>query len=114
MRISSRNSKLQGWFNYPTLTLGYRLDRFALSFETRLLITTSLFAKIGDLRIQRPNDPFAGVSLAVHIEQPLWKDRVVAVGVRAYWTKLYYPAWAAFPAYDRHYWIPELLVGLIL
>jgi len=112
--LSGFDSQLQGWIHYPSLSLGWRFDGFTISTEAQLILSTSLSARLGDLRIERATDTFSGVTIAVHVEQPLWKDQIVSLGVRAYWTKLYYPSWAAFPAYERHFWIPELTVGFVL
>ena len=56
----------------------------------------------------------AGASFAVLIEQTVWKDNYMTLGVRFNYSKIYWPTWAVFPSWDRYFFIPEVIIGFVL
>ena len=52
--------------------------------------------------------------LVFTLEQPLWKDNFLVLGIRSTFLKYYYPLWAAFSTFDRTYFIPEATITFIL
>ena len=108
------NSKLRGWIHYPNLTVGYDFDIFMLSLKAEIIYISSLTELADDIEITRKFKNYAGITFAVYIEQPLWKDHYLILGVKSNYTKFYYPVWAAFSTFDRFFWIPEFTVGFIL
>ena len=108
------DSKLRGWIHYPNLTIGYDFNLFMLSLKAEVIYMTSLTELADDVEITRKFKNYAGISIAVYLEQPLWKDHYVILGVKSNYTKFYYPVWAAFSTFNRFFWIPEFTVGYIL
>jgi hypothetical protein len=48
------------------------------------------------------------------LEQPLWNDNYVTLGIRVNHVKFFYPTWLLFPTFNRYYYIPELILGIRL
>lgn len=108
------DSKLRGWIHYPNLTIGYDFDIFMLSVKGEVIYITSLTELADDVEVTRKFKNYAGISIAVYLEQPLWKDHYLILGIKSNYTKFYYPVWAAFSTFNRFFWIPEFTVGFIL
>ncbi len=108
------NSKIKGWLNYPNITLGIAFNRFTMSFRADATFITSLEQFNDDIEIGTDKNRIAGVSLGVFIEQPLWNNNYVTLAFKGNYTRLYYPAWAVFPTWDRYNFIPEVIIGFVL
>ena len=108
------NSKISGWMNYPNLTLGYELNDMAFSLITEGTLVTSMTEYQDDIAIVNDYNEFAGVAFTLLLEQPLWKNRYLSIGIKINYTNFYYPAWAAYETFEKYYWIPEFKVGLVL
>jgi hypothetical protein len=107
-------SKIRGWISYPNLTIGYDFEKFAISIKGELIILTHLTEKQDEVEITTDRNSFAGTSLGLYIEQPLWKDNYLLFGLKVNYTKFYYPTWAAFATFDRYLYIPEIVLGINL
>ena len=107
-------SKVHGWFNYPNITIGYAFNQFAISLKGELIIQTSLTTKSDDVEVSNSYNSFNGITIGVFIEQSLWKDHIVIIGLKMYYAKFYYPVWAALPTFDRYFYIPEITIGFNL
>lgn len=107
-------SKIKGWISYPNLTVGYEFKKFAVSMKSELIILTSLKEQQDDIEIESNRHSFAGVTLGFYIEQPLWKDNFMLIGMKMNFTKFYYPTWASFATFDRYLYIPEIVLGINL
>ena len=108
------NSEIQGWINYPNITLGIAFNKFTISVKSEAVFLTSVNQFNDDIEIGTDKNRISGVSLGVFIEQPLWKDNFITLGFKGNYTRLYYPAWAVFPTWDRYNFIPEVIIGLEL
>jgi hypothetical protein len=107
-------SKIHGWLHYPNLTCGYDFGHFAISIKGELILLSSLTEKQDDIEISNNQNSFGGGTVAVYIEQPLWKDNYMLIGLKANFTKFYYPTWAAFATFNRYLFIPEIVLGINL
>ena len=108
------DSKVHGWFNYPNITVGYAFNNFSVTLKGELILQTSLTTKSEDVEFRSDYNTFNGTIVGIYIEQPLWKDQIVLIGLKMYYTKFYYPIWAAFPTFNRYFYIPEITVGFNL
>jgi len=108
------NSEVKGWFNYPNVSLGIAFNKFTLSFKADATFITSVNQFTDDIEVGTDRNRIAGISLGVFVEQPLWKDNFVTLAFKGNYTRLYYPAWAVFPTWDRYNFIPEIIIGLAL
>jgi hypothetical protein len=107
-------SKIRGWISYPNLTVGYEFEKFAISVKGELIILTGLKEQQDEIEVDTDRNSFAGVTLGVYIEQPLWKDNYMLIGLKMNFTKFYYPTWAAFATFDRYLYVPEIVLGINL
>jgi len=108
------NSKVRGWIHYPNLTFGYEFNKFTISVKGELILVTFLKEFQDDLVIERDRNFYSGFAITTVIEQPLWSDNFLLIGMKMNYTKFYYPQWAAFSRFNRFFFIPELIVGFIL
>jgi hypothetical protein len=108
------NSKINSWINYPNLTIGYEFNKTAVSLMAEAIIITSLTEYADDVEISNETNQYSGMIFSAFLEQPLWKDHYLSIGLKLHFTNFYYPSWAAYSTFDRYYWIPEFNVGLVL
>lgn len=111
-------SKINGWFTYPNITIGYQFKKFTLALRTELLILMALNETIDDLKVIHDIGDYIGdydgISLGLYIEQPFWKRAVVVLGMKFTVSRFYYPAWMAFTRFDRPLLIAETVLGFNL
>ena len=112
--VDGFDSSIRGWLNYPNLSVGYRIEDVALTLSGEMILSTHLGSFVGDTEVASDVNTIAGYSIAFYVEQPLWKNNYLLIGVKSNYTRLYYPLWAAFSTFDRHFYIPEFIAGFIL
>lgn len=104
------DSKISGWYSYPSAALGYDFGNLALTFRGGLSFINSLESTSGvttvDFAVARAN----GFYYRITIEQRFYKTTTVGIGFQMNYVKFYYPEWLMFPTFDRKYWIPELQI----
>jgi hypothetical protein len=108
------DTSVSGWILYPNVSAGYRFNKFAISVKSELVFNLAETSKNGELEIENDLDFFNGWTIGVYLEQPLWKDNFVVIGIRSTFLKFYYPMWAAFSTFDRTFFIPEATFTFIL
>lgn len=101
------DTKFNGWALYPNISAGYKFNKFTISVKSELVFNLAEQSKNGDSEIENNLDFFNGWTIGFYLEQPLWKDNYVVLGVRSTFLKFYYPMWAAFSTFDRAFYIPE-------
>ena len=101
------DTEFNGWMMYPNVSAGYRFNNIAISVKSELVFNLAEESSNGDLEIENDLDFYNGWTIGFYIEQPLWKDNFVVLGVRSTFLKFYYPMWAAFSTFDRKFYIPE-------
>ena len=107
------DSSIKGWINYPNLAIGYKFKKFIISVKCELILITSMKQTADDLEVASDINTFSGYAVTVVVEQPLWKENYLLIGVKANYAKFYYPQWAAFSTFDRLFFIPEITVGFV-
>jgi hypothetical protein len=108
------NTSYTGWIVYPNLSAGYAFDNFSLTAKAEVVLNLAETSKNGENEVSNNADTYNGYTVGLYLEQPLWKDHFVVIGVRATYLKFYYPMWAAFSTFDRAYYIPEFTFKFIL
>jgi len=108
------DTKFYGWTLYPNVSAGYRFNKFTISLKSEVVLNLAETSTQGELEISDDLDFYNGWTIGVYLEQPLWKDNFVVIGVRSTFLKFYYPLWAAFSTFDRTYYIPEITITFIL
>lgn len=108
------DTKTYGWMLYPNISAGYQFDKLAISLKSELVLNLAQTSKNGELEISSNQDFVNGFTVGLYLEQPLWKNNFVVLGIRFTFLKFYYPMWAAFSTFDRVYYIPEVTITFIL
>jgi len=108
------NSKVRGWIHYPNLTIGYDFEKLSISLKSELIFQTARTDISDEIEVESDFNSFSGVAIGLYIEQPLWKDNYVLLGLKMNYTKFYYPIWAAFPTFNRYFYVPEFTIGFNL
>jgi hypothetical protein len=107
------DSSIKGWINYPNVTVGYKFKKFTISVKGELILIQSMKQTADDLEVASDINTFSGYAVTVVVEQPLWKENYLLIGIKANYAKFYYPQWAAFSTFDRLFFIPEITVGFV-
>jgi hypothetical protein len=108
------DTDVNGWTLYPNISAGYQFNKFAISIKSEVVLNLAETSTQGDLEISDNLDFYNGWTIGVYLEQPLWKDNYLVLGIRSTFLKYYYPLWAAFSTFDRTYYIPEATITFIL
>jgi hypothetical protein len=108
------DTRYKGWLLYPNLSVGYRFNKFAITIKSELVLNLYEKSTNGDIEVSNNTDFFNGYTIGLYLEQPLWGDHFVVLGIRSTFLKFYYPMWAAFSTFDRTYYIPEGTFTFIL
>ena len=108
------DTEVNGWALYPNISAGYQFDKFAISLKSEAVLNLAENSVNGTSQISDDLDFFNGWTIGVYIEQPLWKDNFLVIGIRSTFLNFYYPMWAAFSTFDRTYFIPEATITFIL
>ena len=107
-------TEINGWLAYPNLTIGYVFPNFSISLKSELILAIDQTVKIGEIEVTSSFKTISGYSIAAYLEQPLWKDNFFVIGMKANFTKFYYPIWATFSTFDRFFFIPEAIFSFNL
>ena len=108
------DTKFTGWILYPNISAGYQFDKFTISLKSEIVLNLGEKSTNGTSEVSDDLDFFNGWTIGVYLEQPLWKDNFVVIGIRSTFLKFYYPMWAAFSTFDRTFYIPEATLTFIL
>lgn len=114
MKIAGFNNKTKGWSTYPNITAGFRTKDLSFVLNAEGTFINSLKISSGDEEILHSKNFLSGGTLSFYIEQPFWKNRMMIIGVVNNFQKFWFPAWPAFSTFNRHYYIPQFYVGLVL
>jgi hypothetical protein len=114
MKIAGFNNKTNGWCTYPVLSAGYKADKVSFTVLAEYSYINSLKITSGTSEILDSQNHESGPIISLFVEQALWKDHIMILGVINNFQKFYFPAWPAFSSFDRRFYIPQFYVGLIL
>jgi hypothetical protein len=96
------------WFHYPNLSIGYKLKKIAFTLKGELVIVGKAVTKSGDNEVTHSENFFNGGTFALYIEQRIHKNKVLSIGIKDNYVKIYWPVWMIFTTFNRYYHIPEL------
>lgn len=114
MEIAGFNNKSWGWCTYPVIAAGYRTNRASYTFTAEYSFLNSIKITSGSAETFDERNLMSGLTLSVYMEQPLWKDHIIVLGIVNNFQKVFYPAWPTFTSFNRRYYIPQFHAGLIL
>lgn len=114
MKFGGFNNTGTGWVHYPNASIGFKTRDVAFTLKGEVVILGQIMLKAGDNEVDRKKDYFNGGTLALYVEQRLWKDKVLTIGLKDNYVKLYWPCWFLFTTFDRYYHVPELYFSWVL
>ena len=103
-----------GWSGAPGLAVGYSFGDVSVTLKGELNYLFSLTGKTGELETERTSTLQNGWTISGFVEQPLWGDHYVIVGLRMNHVKFYYQTWLLAPTFDKFYYVPEAMLGIRL
>jgi len=115
LNVEGFRTHANGWQNYPSATIGYRFNkRILVSFRAEAMMTLDINTFAGDIPVTHNYQLFSGSSYTLALEQPFYGHKSLTLGFRAIYTKFFWQTWSAFSNFDRDFFYPQLIVGLIL
>lgn len=108
------NTDIHGWNLYPNFSMGYNFPNFTVTLKSELMLILDQITKVGTIKERTNYSTVSGYSFAVYLEQPLWKDNYIVLGMKFNFTRFYSPLWAAFPTFERNIYISEIIIGFNL
>lgn len=91
------NPYIVGGFHFNDIYLSLKLEN-----QFSIMKTSS-----DDVMLGRSSQPNSAYAVQFIIEQPLWKNNWVALGVKLNYSKFYYQAWLTYTAIDEYLLYPE-------
>jgi hypothetical protein len=106
------DTKLTGWEQHPSITLGYSFKKSALILKGEMYYTNVLHLNEGGNVLTVSNGFTNGYGLTATLEERLWANRLFSFGVKVAHIKYHLVAWPAFPVNNYRYYVPEFQLGL--
>jgi len=107
-------TKFSAWEQQPFVTVGYSFEKIAFIFRGDLYRTNSLDFNEGGHSVPMWTSFTNGYSISASIEQRLYRNKVISVGIKMNNLRYHFLAWPAFPVNQNNYWVPELQLGIKL
>ncbi len=101
-----------GFILNPYIIGGYKFNNFYLSCKLENQFST-MRTYSEDAILGRSSQPNSAYSFQFIIEQPLWNNNWVAIGVKLNYAKFYYQAWLTYTAIDEYLLYPEYTFSFI-
>jgi hypothetical protein len=114
LNVEGFDTEIHGWNLYPNFSMGYNFPHFTVTFKSELMLILDQITQVGAVKERTNYSTFSGYSFAVYLEQPLWKDNYIVLGLKFNFTRFYSPLWAAFPTFERNIYISEIIIGFNL
>lgn len=114
MDISGFNNKARGWMLYPVVSLGYRTNELAFTLSAEKSTIQTLTLSSGSVETSDFKNFKSGQTISIYLEQRLWHNHVMILGLVNNFQKFYFPAWPAFSTFNKRYYIPQMYLGLVL
>lgn len=111
---SGYDTKFSGWEQQPSITAGYSFKKFAIILRGDYYWTKSINLNEGGHSIHLWNGMSNGYSISASIEQRLYKNKVVSMGIKVNNIRYHFVAWPAFPVNQYRYIVPEFTIGINL
>lgn len=112
-QLSFTNVKATGMILSPYITTGIDFGDFILTatadVESYYIYNSSEGQKLGEWF-----KPLSGFGLKFSLEQPLWNNHWVNLGIKLNFSKFYYQSWLSFSTIDEYLLYPEFSLGFIL
>jgi hypothetical protein len=113
LELESIQLKSMGVIVSPVFSIGYDAAKFkvtgCLELQNSYMKTLSHGVLLGEFY-----RPLSAIRFKFFIEQPLWNNHWVALGIKLNYAKFYYQSWLAYSSIDEYFLYPEFSFGIIL
>jgi hypothetical protein len=113
-RMMEFQNNTLGFSTNPNLSIGYKTDEVAYTIYSEFNFLSSLNLSSGNSEINTDRFKSPGGSVSLFLEQRLWSNKVMIVGLINNFYKFFFPAWPAYHVFQKLYYIPQVQIGLIL
>jgi hypothetical protein len=107
-------TKFSGWELQPSVTVGYSFKKIAVILRGDLYQSKSIDFVEGGHSVPMWNSFVNGYAVSVCIEQRLYRNKVISVGIKLNDIRYHFIAWPAFPVNQYRYLVPEFQLGIKL
>ena len=115
INVQGLKTRGTGWQNYPNASIGIRFKKQALlTFKAEGIMTPDIKTYAGSIPVTTKYRLLSGSSYTIALEQPFYGKKSITLGFRAIYTNFFWQTWTAFTSFDRNFFYPQLIVGLIL
>jgi hypothetical protein len=115
VNVEGFKTRGSGWENCPNISFGYRFKkRILLTVKSEAIFTYGIKTFAGNIPVTTNYKHFSGSSYTLTIEQPFFGKKSLTLGLRAIYTNFFWQTWSAFSSFDRIFFYPQLIVGIIL
>jgi hypothetical protein len=112
---SGYRTKFSGWGQQPSITAGYSFKKIAIILRGDLYQTNSVDFVEGGHSVPMWSSSFInGYSVSASIEQRVYRNKLISVGIKLNNIRYHFLAWPAFPVNNYRYWVPEFQLGIKL
>jgi hypothetical protein len=105
-------TKFRGWEQQPSITVGYSFKKTAIILRGDLYETKSIDFVEGGHSVPMWNSFINGYSISACIEQRLYRNKMISVGIKLNNIRYHFLAWPAFPVNQYRYLVPEFQLGI--
>ena len=106
------NSVLKAWQIEPNLSIGVHFDNMALTLEGRYRYLTDYQISTGSLVYDESRNVFNGFTASLNIEQRLFKNQVMLMGISLNYARFHILAWPVFNPVKSLYYMPQFNIGM--
>ncbi len=112
-QLSFTNVKASGMIISPIISFGADFGDFILSGTAEAESNYGYYTSEG-IKLGEWFTPFSGFGLKLSLEQPLWNNHWVNLGLKLNYSKFYYQSWLSFSTIDEYLLYPEFSFGFLL
>ncbi|MFC2130426.1 hypothetical protein ACFLSQ_03225 [Bacteroidota bacterium] len=113
LELEAIRLKAEGMILSPYLTVGYDFDEYLLSIQIETQ-TYRMWTQIDERELGKLDDKLGGVAVNINVEQPLWHNHWVVMGVKLNYAKFFYQSWLSYSTIDEFLLYPEFKFGFVL
>ena len=115
LNISEFQTRASGWLNYPNFSLGYRMHHhMLLTLKSEWMLNLYYQSKVGSDVTSTSHRTYAGWTLGIYLEQPLYRKANFLLGLRAIHSNFFWETWSLFEPFEPTLFFPEIIIGIPL
>jgi hypothetical protein len=105
--------KASGISIMPYLTAGIDYDEYLISVAVESQ-SNRMWTQTDERTLGKIDDLISGIAFDINIEQPLWHNHWVILGVKLNYVKFFYQSWLSYTTLDEYLLYPEFKFAFVL